>query len=104
MNSTPSRPTCTIRLTALLPPPPTPTTLMRAPARGSSASFNRIGVSRCSAIHRLHNVVRPVSEKFLEQSPEPAGHPAEGPRSDEAPRLAHMVPLRVQHQAHRRRK
>src|SRR5438874_7718733 len=105
MNSTPSRPTCTIRLTALLPPPPTPTTLMRAPARASSASFNRIGVSRCSAIHPL--LVRivesePVLEKFLEQSPEPAGHAAEGPRADKAPRLADVIPLRVQHQPHRR--
>ena len=33
MNSTPSRPAVTMRLTALLPPPPTPTTLMRAPVR-----------------------------------------------------------------------
>ena len=37
-NSTPSKPACTIRLTALLPPPPTPTTLMRAPALPSSSS------------------------------------------------------------------
>ena len=37
MNSTPSRPTCTMRLTALLPPPPTPMTLMRAPAVPSSS-------------------------------------------------------------------
>ena len=41
MNSTPSRPALTMRLTALLPPPPTPTTLIRAPARPSSSSFNR---------------------------------------------------------------
>ena len=30
MNSTPRRPASTIRLTALVPPPPTPTTLMTA--------------------------------------------------------------------------
>ena len=44
MNSTPSSPACTMRLTALLPPPPTPTTLMRAPVRPSSSSLNRSGV------------------------------------------------------------
>src|SRR5689334_5736936 len=106
MNSTPSRPTCTSRLTALLPPPPTPTTLMRAPARNSSASLNRSGVSRCSAIHcPLSELLgKSVSEKFLEKPPEPSGHTAERSRPDEAPRLAHMIALRVQHQPHRRRK
>jgi hypothetical protein len=45
MNSTPSSPTMTMRLTALLPPPPTPTTLMRAPALFSSSSRSRSGVT-----------------------------------------------------------
>ena len=42
MNSTPEMPACTIRDTALLPPPPTPTTLIRAPMRASSSSVSRI--------------------------------------------------------------
>src|SRR3954463_2392410 len=95
MNSTPSSPTCTMRLTALLPPPPTPTTLIRAPARTSSASFNRSVVSRCSAIHR------PPSEELFEQSAEPPGHPAQRPRTDKAPRLDDVIPLRVQDKPHR---
>ena len=41
MNSTPDSPAWTIRVTALLPPPPTPTTLIRAPARVASSSVNR---------------------------------------------------------------
>ena len=41
MNSTPSRPVRTMRLTALLPPPPMPTTLMRAPSRRSGSNVNR---------------------------------------------------------------
>ena len=43
MNSTPSRPPCTMRLTALLPPPPTPMTLMRAPVCASSSRRSRSG-------------------------------------------------------------
>src|SRR4051812_2654320 len=43
MNSTPSNPAATIRFTALLPPPPTPTTLIRAPDRRTSSSFKRSG-------------------------------------------------------------
>jgi hypothetical protein len=41
MNSTPEIPACTIRDTALLPPPPTPTTLILAPIRASSSSVSR---------------------------------------------------------------
>src|SRR5215472_10316431 len=36
-NSTPSRPSATMRATALQPPPPTPITLMRVPVRASSS-------------------------------------------------------------------
>ena len=49
MNWTPSRPTRAMRLTALLPPPPTPMTLMRAPALGSSSRCSRIRVASRSA-------------------------------------------------------
>src|SRR5204863_246061 len=51
MNSTPSSPERTIRFTALQPPPPTPITLMRAPAAlasSSSRSRSRFG-SRASS-------------------------------------------------------
>src|SRR5687768_9041790 len=41
MNSTPHRPTSTIRFTALLPPPPTPTTFILAPRRASGSSVSR---------------------------------------------------------------
>ncbi len=41
MNSTPEMPAWTMRDTALLPPPPTPTTLIRAPMRASSSSVSR---------------------------------------------------------------
>ena len=41
MKSTPRTPAATIRPTALLPPPPTPTTLIRAPARIVSSSVSR---------------------------------------------------------------
>jgi hypothetical protein len=41
MNSTPVMPAFTIRVTALLPPPPTPTTLIRAPSRASSSRVMR---------------------------------------------------------------
>ena len=41
MNSTPPRPTSTIRFTALLPPPPTPITLILAPIRESVSSVSR---------------------------------------------------------------
>ena len=43
MNSTPSRPARTMRLTALQPPPPTPTTLIRAPTAPSSSIRIRSG-------------------------------------------------------------
>ena len=43
MNSTPSSPVRTMRLTALPPPPPTPITLMRAPSRRASSSLSRSG-------------------------------------------------------------
>ena len=54
MNSTPSRPTWTMRLTALLPPPPMPITLMRAPALPSSSrrSLRRLD-SRLSSASRV---------------------------------------------------
>ena len=45
MNSTPARPTSTIRFTAFPPPPPTPTTLIRAPRRVCGASVIRSGAA-----------------------------------------------------------
>jgi hypothetical protein len=50
-----SGPAIAMRLTALPPPPPTPMTLMRAPARLSSANLNRSGFSCMSAIRDLQN-------------------------------------------------
>src|SRR5687767_7588321 len=97
MNSTPSSPTCTMRLTALLPPPPTPTTLMRAPVRCSSASFSRNGVSRMSVIQAS------TLEKFLEQSAQPSGDASKRAGAHHATGLAHMISLRVQHQSDSRR-
>src|SRR6185503_2749058 len=99
MNSTPSRPTCTMRLTALLPPPPTPTTLIRAPARVSSASFKRNELPRSSDIRGL------PSEKFLEQPAQPPGHASESADTDHAAAgFAHVIPLRVEHETDGRRK
>src|SRR5688572_17438796 len=96
INSTPSSPTCTMRLTALLPPPPTPTTLMRAPVRCSSASFSRNGISRVSAIRP------PLLEEFLEQAAQPSGDAPECAGAHQTPGIAHMMPLRVQPQSHSR--
>src|SRR4051812_35786635 len=41
-NSTPPSPAEIMRLTALEPPPPTPTTLMQAPVRDPSSNRNRM--------------------------------------------------------------
>ena len=59
MNSTPEMPACTMRDTALLPPPPTPTTLIRAPMRASSSS-----VSRSASKPSWSAIVPPPSESF----------------------------------------
>src|SRR6202171_841672 len=113
MNSTPSRPVPTIRLTALLPPPPIPMTLIRAAGPSPSSRWSRSGrstrlssasgVSYRSVIrHSFAHSGRPglSSEEFLEQTTEPAGHTAERPRAHrEARRVADKVPVCIQHQA-----
>ena len=87
-----------MRLTALLPPPPTPITLMRAPARLSAverqpSSRRRFSASvgcvcRRSAIPCVLLPRRPARgiqsdlEEFLEQHAQPAGHAAERAGSD----------------------
>src|SRR5688572_18900605 len=96
MNSTPPRPTCTMRLTALLPPPPIPSTLIFAPRRASGSSTSRISMSpsRC-VIDRL------PSEELLEDAAQPPGHAAERAGAD-ARQLRRAVAVRIEDQPHRR--
>src|SRR5262249_52660377 len=95
--------------TALLPPPPTPTTLMRAPVRASSASFNRspVGSMSPSILCRVSPMV-PTSfislEKFFEQRAQPPGHAAERAGPDRTCRFAGLIAVRIHHEADRRRK
>src|SRR5690606_8659250 len=97
------------------PPPPTPTTLMRAPVRRSSASFSRISLSsmrsrntgvtlNLSAINRPSSPFRaPCSEELPEESPNPPGHPAERSGSRSPPRFHRLMVMAVLHQSHGRR-
>src|SRR5688572_25486057 len=126
MNSTPPRPTSTMRLTALLPPPPTPITLIFAPrlASGSSVSLS-LSVSIISASVSAPNCQLPTpnescepppwelevgrrgflvckSKKLFEDAAEPSGHPAERPGAGTR-RLRCAIAMRVQHDADRRR-
>ena len=62
MNSTPSSPAATMRLTALLPPPPTPTTLMRAPDAAALVELQpqrrRVGAGCCRVSSFSHVCLR----------------------------------------------
>src|SRR3954467_12939443 len=119
MNSTPHRPTSTIRLTALLPPPPTPTTLIFAPRRVSESSISRsfssrpLGTSNSFMFppgpapsgrnrHESGHRRTPASEKLFEDSAQRAPHAHQCVRTAAFHR--HAVPVRVQHQADGRRK
>src|SRR5688500_15310640 len=95
MNSTPLRPTSTIRLTALLPPPPTPITLILAPRLVSGSS---VSLSLSSII--FATVQRP-SEEFFEDAAEPQGCPAEC--AGAVARIRGAIAMRVEHDADRRR-
>src|SRR5690349_13268296 len=111
MNSTPPSPTSTMRLTALLPPPPTPITLIFAPRRASGASVIRISVcSRSRAIPNLPLVgaaeAAPydrLSEKLFENAPDAPGHPAERARAALG-LLGRPVAMGIQRQPHGGRK
>src|SRR6267142_1039818 len=100
MNSTPVRPTSTIRFTALLPPPPTPITLIFAPRR-----VPRSSVSRSSCEARSSDCFMPglLLEEFFENPAQPAGHAAERARAD-AGRIGLAVAMGVEHETDRRRK
>src|SRR5687767_12906641 len=110
MNSTPPRPTSTMRLTALQPPPPTPTTLILAPRRTSGSSVSRSFSASNPLGPRGSLILCPpvpgrwrsvMSEKFLEDSPKPARDAAERAGAD-ARRLRRAVAVRVEHQPYRR--
>src|SRR5450759_1154368 len=73
MNSTPLRRLWIIRLTALLPPPPTPTTLMRAfPSSVRSRSFMGVS-SRCLLFGRSENFPARVVSSLLPRLTGPGG-------------------------------
>src|SRR5262245_5535203 len=91
MNSTPPRAASTMRLTALLPPPPTPTTLIFAPVRFWVSSVSLSVSSRIIASW--------TSEELFENSTQASGHAAEGPGT-RAPGLGHSVAVRIQRQTH----
>src|SRR5687767_5438726 len=94
MNSTPPSPASTMRLTALQPPPPTPTTLIFAPVRFSWSSVSLSTSSRISAS------IRSTSEELFENAPEPPGHTAE--RScTAAPCVWRAIAMRIQRQPDR---
>ena len=101
----------TMRLTALLPPPPTPITLMRAPALVSSANASLSGtlpvlavappfLSCVSGIDASH-VVPGVLEELLEESAQASGHTTERAGADEPGGFTHVVALRVLDEADR---
>src|SRR5262245_11803911 len=96
MNSTPLRPTSTIRLTALPPPPPTPITLIFAPRRASGSS-----VSRSLSASRLSGSLMPLLlsftalEEFLEDPAQPHGYASKRP-GPHPHRFGGPVPVRIQ--------
>src|SRR5215467_9577374 len=101
MNSTSPNPAVTMRLTALPPPPPTPMTLIRAPARTTvssrrmrSLSEGRAVVCRASIVVRLLETCGLGLEEFLEQRAQASSQPADRTRPH-AHRLAQQVPMRV---------
>src|SRR3970282_1000401 len=79
MNSTPRSPALIMRFTALLPPPPTPTTLIAAYLRRSRSTC---AIVRCplwtarSVLRLLLDVSRSGSGHYL---PHPPAHPAPEP-------------------------
>src|SRR5689334_13081083 len=94
MNSTPSSPAATMRFTALLPPPPTPTTLMRAPDRPCSSSLSRNASVPVEVTCVPFAMCPPrCLEEFLEKGPQPAGHAAESSGAHGACRLAGAVSM-----------
>src|SRR5436190_18301069 len=97
MNSTPVRPTSTIRLTALLPPPPTPITLILAPRRAAGSS-----VSRSSCAPRSSDFfMSPPLKELPENPPQLSRHTAECARAHTRGfRLP--VAMCVENQSHRR--
>src|SRR5688572_23550090 len=109
MNSTPSSPAATIRWTALLPPPPTPTTLILAPSRDSGSSVSR---SFSASLPRASPclIVRPPCragrstrlKELFENAAESYGHAAK--RSRTAYRLRDSIAMRIEHQPDRCRK
>src|ERR1022692_32546 len=69
-NSTPSRPSSTMRATALHPPPPTPITLMRVPRRASSSiSYFRSSMSASM----MSSIVSSLSNRVISVISQPAG-------------------------------
>src|SRR5688572_23685554 len=104
LNSTPSRPALAMRLTALLPPPPTPTTLIRAPVRPSSSSLSRsIEAVSEPVIVCLASAMRPSLQEFLEQRSQPSGDASERAGANRPGRLHHLIPVRVHHEPDCRR-
>src|SRR5262245_6304753 len=100
MNSTPLRPTCTMRATALPPPPPTPITLMRAPARTASSIVIRSpGSCPSPLMPSYRSAIEPpyrTSEKPFEHAAQVPDHARE--RTARAPEIGRAVPRGVQHQ------
>src|SRR5688572_6821290 len=124
MNSTPARPTSTMRLTALLPPPPTPTTLILAPRLASGSSVSRsLSASLICASVSTPNSQLPTpnrhfeppfwelevgrwglcSKKLFENSAQPSGDAAECTGAG-ACRLRCAIPVGIEHHADGRRK
>src|SRR5438876_740460 len=103
MNSTPLKPTATMRFTALLPPPPTPMTLIFAPRRVSASSVKRSGSASRTRESNSLICASSSSEELPENSPQPPGHAAEGPGAH-AGHLRHAVAMRVEHEPDRRGK
>src|ERR1051325_5237799 len=97
MNSTPPSPTSTMRLTALLPPPPTPITLILAPRRASGAKVMRR--SDCSR----SRAIQPPLDELFENAPDAPGHPAERARAALG-LVGRPVAMGVQRQPHGGRK
>src|SRR5262249_21134533 len=93
--STPGSPAAIMVLTALLPPPPTPITLIRAPSMTST----------CSPIAPPPSGVRPRDATRSEELPQPAHHPVPcpperaQPRPTSLPRQASWPLKPVQHEA-----
>src|ERR1043165_6740078 len=98
MNSTPSNPVWTIRLTALLPPPPTPMTLIFALMVSDVGSSRSLKASLLSLLRSAMG--ESPLEKFFEQSAQPARDAHERAGADRrATRLAYRVAIPVENQS-----